>query len=101
MFCSTLLTVKVCSSVTTAVTVAATSCGTYKFIDVPVLVARTQCNPNEMQLMTSAEIGHLLTSPFSLSLREGGLIAAAVMLVWAAAFAWKSAQRALSAGSPE
>ena len=101
MYCAKLLTVKVCSSVTNAVSGVAASCGAYKFVDVPALITKSSCDANEIQLFTQAEIAPMLVSPFNLSLANGGLIASAVLLVWATAWAWRAAQKSLSAGDPE
>ena len=101
MYCATLLTVKVCSSLTSAIASNPTSCGTYKFIDIPTLAVKPECLATEIQLMQQTEIAPLLVSPFNLSIANGGLIASAVLLVWATAWAWRAAQKSLSAGDPE
>ena len=62
---------------------------------------KTTCDPSEIQLLTSQEIGPMLASPFNLSMADGGLVGAAVLLTWAVAFGWKSAIKSLNNGSPD
>lgn len=101
MYCATPLNLKVCSSVTTALTASATSCGTYKFINVVALTSNTTCPTGEMQLTTANEFDLATASPWNLSIAEGALIAGSILAVWALGYAFKSLKRVLGDNSPE
>jgi hypothetical protein len=101
MYCATPLNLKVCSSVTTATTANAATCGTYKFINVVVLTTNTTCNTGEMQLTTANEFALVTASPWTLSMSEGGIVAASILLVWALGWSFKQLRTAINGGSPE
>lgn len=98
MYCAVPLTLKVCSSVTTAVTAAATSCGTYKFINVVVLQANTVCSSSEMQLTTASE-SNLLDSIFNLDIATVEAILPSILALLATAWVIKQVIQMLKNGS--
>jgi hypothetical protein len=59
------------------------------------------CGPAQYVMLTQAELDQYTASPFHLSAGEGGLVAVGIVGVWAAAFAFRSAIRALNSGNPE
>lgn len=62
-------------------------------------ITATSSNPSPSPSASMPTVIEL--APFNLSTTEGGLIAVAILGVWASAFAFKAAVRALSGGSPE
>lgn len=54
-----------------------------------------------MQLTTANEFALGTASPFTLTLSEGGLIAAAILLAWGFGWSYKQLQKAVNGGSPE
>lgn len=69
--------------------------------NVVVVTTDVQCGPSQYVLITSDELSTFTASPFHLSAGEGGLVAVAILGVWAAAFSVKAAVRALNSGEPE
>jgi hypothetical protein len=101
MYCATPVNLKVCSSVTSAVTANVSSCGTYKFIDVVVLTTNTTCTTGQMQLTTANEFALGTATPWNLSMSEGGIIAASILAVWALGWSFRQLRTAINGGSPE
>ena len=60
------------------------------------------CASGSLVVFSEMEFASKVASPWSLSLSEGGLIAASILGVWATAFVFRMLVRAvLSDGSPE
>lgn len=101
MYCAVPLAVKSCTSVTTTMTANASSCGTYQMLNLIVLQSNTTCTIGQIQLTTANEFALGTASPFTLTLSEGGLIAAAILLAWGFGWSYKQLQKAVNGGSPE
>ena len=101
MYCATPLLVKVCSSQTPAAGAVMASCGGYKLITTLQFSTNTTCTPSEIVLVNASEFGRATESPFRLSLAEGGVIAGAVLTIWATAWVFKAVTKSLSSGDPE
>jgi hypothetical protein len=101
MFCAQPISVKVCTSVSTTMTAAASSCGTYQMLNLVVVQQNTTCTATQIQLTTANEFGLGTASPFTLTIAEGSLIAAAILGSWALGWSMKQLKNALNAGSPE
>jgi hypothetical protein len=101
MYCATPLHLKVCISQTAATSQVAASCGGYAFIDIVQLNDKTQCDDNEVTLLTYAEVAERMTSPFNLTIANASLIGGSILLAWAAAWAYKQLARSIGNGSPE
>jgi hypothetical protein len=101
MLCAAPQTIKVCSSTTSATSANPNSCGTYKFIELVVVIPATTCTGSEVQLLTADEATQSSGSPFTLSMESGALITAAILLVWATGYSFRALGEAISGGSPE
>jgi hypothetical protein len=102
MYCATKTIVKVCTSLTTTgLSSAAASCGSYQLIEFPVISTATACAANDIQLLTAREQGELTASPWVLTNANAGLIVAAVLLIWAVGYSFRSIAKAINSGSPE
>jgi len=66
-----------------------------------VVTSAIECAPTDYVLITLAELDQHTASPFRLSAAEGGLVSVAILGVWAAAFAFRAAIRAINSGDPE
>lgn len=91
-----------CASVTTiyAFTGTGTQRGTYTGLTVgPEGVAT--CTAAQYIVMTNAEFQLATSSPFRLTLAEGGAISGAILLVWAGGWAFRQLVRLLRTPEPE
>lgn len=69
--------------------------------NVVVVTTDVECGPSQYVLVTYDELSAYTASPFHLSAVEGGLIAVAIMGVWAIAFTFRSIAKVLKSGDPE
>jgi hypothetical protein len=91
-----------CASVTTiyAFTGTGTTRGTYTGLTVgPEGV--TTCTAAQYVVLTNQEFQRSVSSPFHLTLAEGGAISGAILLVWAAGWGIRQLTRALRTPEPE
>jgi len=74
-------------------------------LTVPVLTVDatpvSTCPDTSLVVLTHAELRATYASPWNLSLSEGGQIAAAILVVWAAAYAIRAVISVLNSGEPE
>jgi hypothetical protein len=101
MLCAAPQVIKVCSSMTSATSATATTCGTYKFIELVVVLPATTCTGSEVQLLTADESSQGNASPFTLTMESGALLTGAILLVWATGYSFRSLREAINGGSPE
>lgn len=67
-----------------------------------VVIGVAPCPPDTMVILTSSELlDYQTASPWFLSLADGGLIAAAILGVWAIAFSLRMIRSALNSADPE
>lgn len=69
--------------------------------NVVVVTTDLECGPSQYVLVTFDELSAYTASPFRLSATEGGLIAVAVIGVWAVAFTFRAIAKVLNGGDPE
>lgn len=58
----------------------------------------TVCGPADLVVFTAAESDKILSTPFNMTIEEGGQLGSAVLLVWAMAWSIRMIARILSAG---
>lgn len=90
MRCASALATYVCSNV------SGTTC-TKAAVTIPIFSTATVCAPTDLVVVTGAEwsVAAAYTSPFDLLPADGGRVALAVLLVWAAGWSFRMLIRAM------
>jgi hypothetical protein len=101
MFCAAKTPIKVCTSLTTATSGVAATCGTYQILDFTVINNKVDCLSTEIQLSTRNEFESAVASPFHLTISQGSLIASAILATWAVGYVFKLINKTLGDHSPE
>jgi hypothetical protein len=101
MQCADLVTVKVCSSTSPALGAVVASCGSYRLTTHLELSTNTTCTASQIALLSAAEVNKSDTSPFRLTLAEGGLYASAIIGVWITAWVYRTLASSILSGQPE
>lgn len=58
----------------------------------------TVCSPSDLVVFTTAEADKMLSSPFNMTVEEGGQLGGAVLMVWAVAWGVRMIARILNTG---
>jgi hypothetical protein len=98
-----------CATVQTIVTCGNTggnNCTGKQQVNVLAMTTSNSCSDQQLSVLTGSEVRALQTqssqnSPFALSLSEGSIIGASIILVWATAWGIKAMVRTIGSGEPE